>query len=165
MIPMIIMKIFIWLPGNLYMKSGIHPPQKAGAARRAASETADHNTSTTKKKKLIWMWLVVSTPLKNINPNRWNNKKCSKPPTRFGCGSTLPFIFNLYDVELARKMNEKCALNIFGKPTNWHKMTNPGPMVFLRRIKSPRKVLILCFMLFKEGLPDVFPVRRWNLNT
>ena len=46
---MIIMKIFIWLPGNLYMKSGIHPPQKAGAARRAASETADHNTRTTKK--------------------------------------------------------------------------------------------------------------------
>ena len=69
---MIIMKIFIWLPGNLYMKSGIHPPQKAGAARRAASETADHNTSTTKKKKLIWMWLVVSTPLKNINQLDWS---------------------------------------------------------------------------------------------
>ena len=69
---MIIVKIFIWLPGNLYMKSGIHPPQKAGAARRAASETADHNTSTTKKKKLIWMWLVVSTPLKNINQLDWS---------------------------------------------------------------------------------------------
>ena len=34
-------------------------------------------------------WLVVSTPLKNMNssvgmiiPNIWNNKTCSKPPTR-----------------------------------------------------------------------------------
>ena len=43
---------------------------------------------------LLWfppIWLVVSTPLKNITvvswdddiPNIWKNKKCSKPPTRY----------------------------------------------------------------------------------
>jgi len=39
----------------------------------------------------IYIWLVVSTPLKNMSssvgmifPNIWKNKKCSKPPTRYG---------------------------------------------------------------------------------
>ena len=37
----------------------------------------------------IWIWLVVSNPLKNMSssigmiiPNLWENKTCSKPPTR-----------------------------------------------------------------------------------
>ena len=34
---------------------------------------------------MIYFWLVVSTPLQNmIIPSIWKNKKCSKPPTRFG---------------------------------------------------------------------------------
>ena len=47
-------------------------------------------------------WLVVSTPLKNdgvrqlgwLFPTEWKNKKCSKPPTRYGC-----FVLNSYDLQ------------------------------------------------------------------
>ena len=49
------------------------------------------STSTFKFIAFKFIWLVVWTPLKNIEsigmiiPNIWENKKCSKPPTSYIC--------------------------------------------------------------------------------
>ena len=58
---------------------------------------------------MMWYeyWLVVSTPLKNIS--QWENKKCSKPPTRI---DMIPMTSRWYLLSFTMKINMNSPMKI-----------------------------------------------------
>ena len=118
----------------------------------------------------IWIWLVVSTPLKNMSssvgiilPNIWKNKKCSKPPTRNVMWSLVAFTerHGFSSTDLLKKQIPRNDHNLEALRRShisnsfwWHQTHTPN---------THKKKTIIIANKPRLTLVHGFNQRQWNL--